>query len=34
MSVDLVSGLDEVMTTSKPKKPYTKWYHYFKVLWE
>lgn len=34
LSVDLVSGLDEVMTTSKPKKPYTKWYHYIRVLWE
>ncbi|KAG9734129.1 histidine permease, partial [Aureobasidium melanogenum] len=34
LAVDLVSGLDEVMTTYKEKKPYTKWYHYIKVLWE
>ncbi|KAG9658350.1 histidine permease, partial [Aureobasidium melanogenum] len=34
LTVDLVSGLDEVMTTYKEKKPYTKWYHYVKVLWE
>ncbi|THW13984.1 histidine permease [Aureobasidium pullulans] len=34
MTVDLVSGLDEVLLQDKPKKPYTKWYHYIKVLWE
>lgn len=34
MTVDLVSGLDEMLLQDKPKKPYTKWYHYIKVLWE
>jgi hypothetical protein len=31
--VDLVTGFDEVMTTSKPKKHCIK-YHYIRVLWE
>lgn len=34
LEVDLVSGLEEVYLQSKPKKPYTKGYHYIKVIWE